>query len=86
MAVIQMPSLPHRFHLYLFTSLHLVFSRLKIFQNEMGSFLSMTSSSSRIFNSYQVTNPALQVIVAALKGHIEIYKDSGLFTALLTIR
>ncbi|XP_071501917.1 molecular chaperone MKKS-like [Diadema antillarum] len=57
---------------------------LKMIQNQSGGHLTLTSSSQRLLQSMSLSKPILKLIAAAVEGHLKIWSDGGLYTALLT--
>ena len=52
---------------------------IKIFQNQSGGHLTLTSSSKRLLSSLSITKPVIQLLVSSAQGHLDAYKDGGLF-------
>ena len=52
---------------------------IKILQNQSGGHLTLTSSSKRLLTSLSITKPVIQLLVSSAQGHLDAYKDGGLF-------
>ena len=49
--------------------------------------MTVTSSSRRMIdNLSSSSHPVVRLLLAAVKGHLDVYSDGGLRTALLTLR
>lgn len=56
----------------------------KILQNLSGGHLTLTSSSKRLLNTLSITKPVIELLVSSAQGHLDAYKDGGLFLLSLT--
>ncbi|XP_074648429.1 molecular chaperone MKKS-like isoform X2 [Tubulanus polymorphus] len=60
-------------------------SKLKIIHNQSLGHLTITSTSGRLLNCLSISKPYLKFVVTSVAGHLEKYKDGGLYTLLLTL-
>ena len=61
------------------------YGNMKIIQNQSGGHLTVTSSSKRLLTSLSITKPVIQLLVSSAQGHLDAYKDGGLFLLSLAI-
>jgi len=53
--------------------------------NDVGGHVVTTSAMDRLFSALQVSNPALQLLITAVQGHISVYSDGATATATLSL-
>ena len=53
--------------------------KFKVLQSVAGGNLVLTSSSKRLIPSLTVRNPVIQLLITATQGHLDLYRDGGLF-------
>jgi len=61
------------------TSTRSPYGKTKLLQNSSGGCLTVTSSSKRLLQSLMIRKPVIQLLVSACQGHLETFKDGGLF-------
>ncbi|XP_067680272.1 molecular chaperone MKKS-like [Haliotis asinina] len=55
--------------------------KAKVVQNSLGGHVTWTKSSIRLLSAMPISTPVLKLIASAVQGHLQKFKDGGLFTA-----
>ncbi|XP_071080282.1 molecular chaperone MKKS-like [Haliotis cracherodii] len=59
--------------------------KAKVIQNSLGGHVTWTKLSFRLLSVMSISTPVLKLITSAVQGHLQRFKDGGLFTANLCL-